>query len=134
MSQSRTVFVLVLMVFVFGVFSLPAQQKQEESQSATESSEAPAKKAKERSDSKEAREVPPKPEPEPVVSHHQIRVGSRALAYTATTGRLPIKNVEGETEAYIFFIAYTLDNPPGGAGKRPLTFSFNGGPGSSSVW
>jgi carboxypeptidase C (cathepsin A) len=46
---------------------------------------------------------------------------------------MPIKNREGETEARLFFMAYTLDN--GGArNRRPLTFSFNGGPGSSSVW
>lgn len=130
----RTLFLLVLIVFVFSAFCLPAQQKQEESQTSSESSDAPVKKATGRSESKEMQEPPAKPEPEPVVTHHQIRVGSRALTYTATTGRLPIKNVDGETEAYIFFIAYTLDNPPGGAGKRPLTFSFNGGPGSSSVW
>jgi len=45
---------------------------------------------------------------------------------------MPIKNAaSGETEARIFYIAYTLDNPPAG---RPLMFSFNGGPGSASVW
>lgn len=45
---------------------------------------------------------------------------------------MPIKNaVSGDTEARIFFMAYTLDNPPAG---RPLMFSFNGGPGSASVW
>jgi len=45
---------------------------------------------------------------------------------------MPIKNaVSGETEARLFYIAYTLDDPPN---KRPLMFSFNGGPGSASVW
>lgn len=45
---------------------------------------------------------------------------------------MPIRNaVSGETEARIFFMAYTLDNPSTG---RPLMFSFNGGPGSASVW
>jgi carboxypeptidase C (cathepsin A) len=46
---------------------------------------------------------------------------------------MPIKNREGETEARMFFMAYTLDDA-GSRGRRPLTFSFNGGPGSSSVW
>jgi carboxypeptidase C (cathepsin A) len=70
-------------------------------------------------------------EPEPVVAHHELRVGGKVLKYTATTGRLPINSAEGQTEAYMFFVAYTLD----GAGpRRPLMFSFNGGPGSSSVW
>ena len=46
---------------------------------------------------------------------------------------MPIKNREGETEARMFFMAYTLDEG-GNRSRRPLTFSFNGGPGSSSVW
>jgi carboxypeptidase C (cathepsin A) len=72
-----------------------------------------------------------KKEPEPIVTHHEIRMNGKTLRYTATAGRLPIKNADGETEAQMFFIAYTLD---GGGPKRPLMFSFNGGPGSSSVW
>ncbi|MFN0139991.1 MAG: S10 family peptidase [Pyrinomonadaceae bacterium] len=68
----------------------------------------------------------------PVVTKHSIRTGSRTLNYTTTTGFMPIKNaVSGETEARIFYMAYTLDNAPAG---RPLMFSFNGGPGSASVW
>jgi carboxypeptidase C (cathepsin A) len=68
----------------------------------------------------------------PVVSKHSVRVGSRQLNYTTTTGFMPIRNaVSGETEARIFYMAYTLDNPPA---NRPLMFSFNGGPGSASVW
>src|SRR5213075_2095790 len=50
-----------------------------------------------------------------------------------TTGMMPIKNRDGETEARIFFMAYTLDGV-GDRSARPLTFSFNGGPGSASVW
>ena len=68
----------------------------------------------------------------PVVTKHTIQVGGRTLTYTVTTGFMPLKNaVSGDTEARIFFMAYTLDNPPA---KRPLMFSFNGGPGSASVW
>ncbi len=46
---------------------------------------------------------------------------------------MPIKNRDGETEARIFFMAYMLDDA-GNRSRRPLTFSFNGGPGSASVW
>jgi carboxypeptidase C (cathepsin A) len=68
----------------------------------------------------------------PVVTHHQITLGGKLLKYTATTGYMPLRNPEtDEIEANIFFMAYTLDNP---TGKRPLMFSFNGGPGSASVW
>src|ERR1043166_2877308 len=75
----------------------------------------------------------PVPEETPVVTHHSINVGGKELRYTATVGMMPIKNREGETEARIFFMAYTLEGI-GDRSARPLTFSFNGGPGSASVW
>src|SRR6266536_1024095 len=75
----------------------------------------------------------PSPEEPPVVTRHEIRVGGRTLKYTATVGMMPIKNRDGETEARMFFMAYTLDDG-GNRSRRPLTFSFNGGPGSASVW
>jgi len=68
----------------------------------------------------------------PSVTHHQITVDGRLLKYTATAGRLPIKRGDGKIEAEMFFVAYTLDGAE--ASKRPLTFAFNGGPGSASVW
>lgn len=70
---------------------------------------------------------------EPVVTHHHIRLDGEELKYTATAGMMPIKDAKGETEARIFFMAYTRDDA-GPAASRPLLFSFNGGPGSSSVW
>ena len=69
----------------------------------------------------------------PVVTRHAINVGGRQLRYTVTTGVMPLKSASGETEARIFYMAYTLDGGQRPA-DRPLMFSFNGGPGSSSVW
>jgi carboxypeptidase C (cathepsin A) len=66
------------------------------------------------------------PDAEPIVTDHQLG----ALAYKATVGMLPIKDSLGETKAGIFYTAYTVESDT----PRPLTFSFNGGPGSSSVW
>ncbi len=68
------------------------------------------------------------------VTHHEIRVGTRSLKYTVTAGMMPLKSEAGVAEAQIFFMAYTLDAPVGGSARRPLMFSFNGGPGSASVW
>ncbi len=68
----------------------------------------------------------------PSVTHHQITVDGRTLRYTATAGRLPIMNGEGVTEALMFYVAYTVDGAE--AAKRPLTFAYNGGPGSASIW
>jgi carboxypeptidase C (cathepsin A) len=76
----------------------------------------------------------PVPDEPPVVTKHEIRLDERTIKYTVTTGMMPIKNqVSGETEARMFFMAYTLDGVIDPS-KRPLMFSFNGGPGSSSVW
>jgi carboxypeptidase C (cathepsin A) len=68
----------------------------------------------------------------PGVTHHQITLTGKPLKYTATAGRLPIKRADGKIEAEMFFVAYTLDGQD--PAKRPLTFAFNGGPGSSSIW
>jgi carboxypeptidase C (cathepsin A) len=68
----------------------------------------------------------------PVVTHHQITLDGKILKYTANAGRLPIKRGDGRIDAEMFFVAYTLDGQE--ATKRPLTFCFNGGPGSASVW
>jgi carboxypeptidase C (cathepsin A) len=68
----------------------------------------------------------------PVQTHHQITVDGKLLKYTATAGRLPIKRGDGRIEAEMFYVAYTLDGQD--AARRPLTFAFNGGPGSASIW
>jgi carboxypeptidase C (cathepsin A) len=64
---------------------------------------------------------------------HSTRIGGQALDYTATAGTLLLKKEDGSPTASIFYIAYTR-NGVADVAKRPLTFSFNGGPGSSSVW
>jgi len=68
----------------------------------------------------------------PVATHHQITVSGKLFKYTATAGRLPIKRGDGKIEAEMFYVAYTLDGQD--AAKRPVTFAFNGGPGSASIW
>jgi len=84
---------------------------------------------------KKAAPAAAKEEKEPVLSvtEHEITVGGKLIKYQATAGYLVLKTEKGEPRANIFFVAYTKlgENDPA---KRPLTFSFNGGPGSSSVW
>lgn len=68
------------------------------------------------------------------VTKHSITVNGRTLNYTVRAGYMPIRNAQtGDTEAKIFYMAYTLDGNTNPA-RRPLMFSFNGGPGSASVW
>jgi carboxypeptidase C (cathepsin A) len=68
----------------------------------------------------------------PAVTHHTITLDGQQLKYTATAAQMPLKTTSGETEAHIFYVAYTLDGTD--AAKRPVTFCFNGGPGSASMW
>jgi carboxypeptidase C (cathepsin A) len=68
----------------------------------------------------------------PVVTKHSVNVGGKTLNYTATVAQMPLKDASGETEAHIFYMAYTLDGSD--SSKRPVTFCFNGGPGSASMW
>jgi carboxypeptidase C (cathepsin A) len=69
----------------------------------------------------------------PVITQHSVSLDGKKLDYTATVGQMPLKDASGETEAHIFYMAYTLDGVTDHA-KRPLTFCFNGGPGAPSVW
>jgi carboxypeptidase C (cathepsin A) len=70
--------------------------------------------------------------PAPVVTHHHITIDGKTINYTATAGYMPSKDKDESVKAKIFYIAYTADGEA--AGKRPITFVFNGGPGSSSIW
>lgn len=68
-----------------------------------------------------------------VVTHHQIKLGTRSLKYTATAGLLPIRSNEtGEIHGNVFFIAYSLDRSSSDP-RRPLMFLWNGGPGANST-
>ena len=77
------------------------------------------------------------PEDKLSVTHHSVTINGEEIRYTATTGTLILKeevDKEGEKpKAAVFFIAYTRDDVEDPS-TRPITFSFNGGPGSSSVW
>jgi carboxypeptidase C (cathepsin A) len=84
----------------------------------------------------------PKPVDNLVETQHKIVINGEEIHYTVTTGTIIFKEEDADREkeaeghkakAEIFFIAYTRDGIEDRS-QRPLTFSFNGGPGSSSVW
>ncbi len=70
---------------------------------------------------------------EPVETKHEMSLKGRPLKYTARAGVIPLKDDFDETEAEIYFTAYELDGVKTRS-TRPLTFVFNGGPGSASIW
>ena len=67
------------------------------------------------------------------ITHHTATIGGKTIAYTATTGYMPIVDEHGHHKGNMFFIAYSKDGVKD-MSQRPITFAFNGGPGSSSVW
>jgi carboxypeptidase C (cathepsin A) len=69
---------------------------------------------------------------EPVVTQHSARINGQRVSYTAEAGWLPIRE-DGKLTAKMFYIAYTRDGIEDKS-TRPLIFSFNGGPGTASVW
>ena len=82
-------------------------------------------------DKKDTPEKPKFVEEEFIVKEKQIEFRSQVLAYEVTTGRIPLKDENDEIEAQIFFTYYKRKSDEK---KRPLTFAFNGGPGSPSIW
>lgn len=91
--------------------------------------DADAKKDDKKKDDKAAEELVDKT----TVTQHTTTIGGKEIKYTATAGTLVMKDDEGKPKAQIFFVAYTKDGVENLA-ERPITFAFNGGPGSSSVW
>ncbi len=69
----------------------------------------------------------------PVLITNTVVIAGQAVTYIAETGMLPVLKDDGTTRASVFYIAYTRTGITNKS-ARPITFCFNGGPGSSSVW
>jgi len=67
-----------------------------------------------------------------VTTAHTVTIGGEAIKYTTRAGTMVMKDEDGKALASVFFVAYTKDGAD--PAKRPVTYTFNGGPGSSSVW
>jgi carboxypeptidase C (cathepsin A) len=98
--------------------------------------EAPEKKTA----TPETKELPAEPADDIVTTQHTLTVKRKKLSYTAKAGRIVLRKEivkDGKSEglkpkAEVFITSYTLDDAD--PGTRPVTFAFNGGPGSSSIW
>ena len=111
---------------------------------------APSKEHRDGVSKVEGNEEKPTPKDNLVVTQHTVRIGGKEIKYTVTAGTMILKEETSDREkesegekprAQVFFVAYTKDGTGSKAAetasalhKRPLTFSFNGGPGSASVW
>src|SRR2546429_4647735 len=85
-------------------------------------------------------EIPAEPTDDIVTTQHTLTVKRKKLTYTAKAGRIVLRKEvvkDGKSEGFkakaeVFITSYTLDDAD--PGSRPVTFAFNGGPGSSSIW
>jgi carboxypeptidase C (cathepsin A) len=83
---------------------------------------------------------PNDPQDDLTVTRHEITIGGTPLPYTVTAGRIVLRKEQQADESFeghkataeVFVVAYTADGAA--AADRPVTFAFNGGPGSASVW
>jgi carboxypeptidase C (cathepsin A) len=73
----------------------------------------------------------PAPPPD-AVSHHVTSIGGQTIAYTAHAGTITLRDDKEQITAHMFYVAYTKDGSD--LSRRPVTFFYNGGPGSSTIW
>ncbi|KUZ41855.1 hypothetical protein WS52_09560 [Burkholderia territorii] len=67
------------------------------------------------------------------ITHHVVTINGKSIQYTATAGHLVTTDPSSsQPNAKIFYVAYTADGKD--ASTRPVTFFYNGGPGSAAIW
>ena len=81
----------------------------------------------------QVRHTPPPPEEKTVVTHHSARIGGQQMNYTATVGTYVVRADDDTPKATFFYVAYTKDDVPD-ITQRPVSFVYNGGPGSASLF
>lgn len=118
---------VVLLVGLASFFLFPALPAQE-----TRTAAPPSAAGAETHKDKEADKETPVPPEKTVATHHELALGGKTLKYTATAGTLLIRDEEDKPYGSIFYVAYTLEGVD--AQTRPVSFLYNGGPGSASLW
>jgi carboxypeptidase C (cathepsin A) len=110
--QDLTGFPLVLLL-LFALSPASAQEARPEARHAAASAAGPAAQL-----------------PQDSITQHTVTLGGQQISYKATAGSLPISGAKGEVAAKVFYVSYTVE----GAGTRPVTFAFNGGPGAGAAF
>ena len=119
-----------LALFAFLAFAVPTLLPAPRAQERPAPAQQPAAGAN--AEHKDAEKETPIPPEKPVVTHHDLTLGGKSLKYTATAGNLLIRDDDDKPYGSIFYVAYTLDGAE--AKSRPVSFLYNGGPGSASLW
>jgi carboxypeptidase C (cathepsin A) len=125
--------VSALSIFALALFALvPAARAQEAAAPAQPAAADANKPADHRDAAKDADKDAPIPPEKTVPSHHELAIGGKTLKYTATAGTLLIRDTDDKPYGSMFYVAYTLDGSE--PGTRPVSFLYNGGPGSATIW
>ena len=82
---------------------------------------------------KPAEPTPPPPKEESSVTEHSIKIGGQTIPYKAIAGTILLKNEKDEPQALIYSTSYIRTDTKDPS-QRPMSFVYNGGPGSASVW
>ena len=100
---------------------------------AEEPKQPPAKEEAKKPEEKKPEEK--KDDKKPATGHAEgaVTIDGKKVEYVVNCSEMPILKPDGKPSAQVFYTAYTLKGAPDAA-ERPVTFCFNGGPGSSSVW
>jgi carboxypeptidase C (cathepsin A) len=116
-NRSRRVLLAALFLFPTASLSLQAQEKD----------------AKPVEKEKPAEAAPPAPKEESSITDHTLKIGAQTIPYKATAATILLKNEKDEPVALVYYTAYTCTDAKD-ATQRPLSFLYNGGPGSASLW
>ena len=118
------------LAFLMLVPAARAQETPAPAQPAAAAANADTSKTGEHKDAdKDAAPIPPE---KSSVTHHELAIGGKTLKYTATAGTLLIRDTDDKPYGSMFYVAYTLDGAE--PGTRPVSFLYNGGPGSATIW
>src|SRR5437763_9080404 len=110
----------------------PAQQPPQQRQRTQRPPEQPSPAQAEGAQGKQPQR-PPVPEEKSSVTHHLARIAGQEITYTATAAPYNIKADDGTPKATMFYVAYTKEGVTD-ISKRPISFVYNGGPGSASLF
>lgn len=123
--------VFLALALILTVFCLDMPAEAEKKDNPADTKPAPQNEKIEKIEKPAAEEK--KSDVKPSVTEHVIKISGKEIKYTATAGYLELKDEKEKKTANVFYVSY-VKNDEKDLARRPVTFSFNGGPGSSSVW
>ncbi len=121
--MNRPIFAAVWIALAMPARTSADEPKKEPPPAVKKEAQAEAKKEDKKGDEKD----------KPSITEGTVSIGGKEIAYQAKAGTLPILKPDGKVSAQVFYVSYTAKNQ-GDVSRRPVTFCFNGGPGSSAVW